>query len=171
MKYKQLRLPTGSADVLRYVALTLVIIIILLSVALLVCCRKRPEKHHTGKATHTHTLTHTHTNTAFKICRIFYFIVLVVPYDRDPNVSGPISECQKSGELRTPAALKKLGNIFNYRPTRSGLMLSLGSHMVQMLVMHWPKTSYRNPHKKQRQCYNCRFLTEKYLLPHTYSKA
>ncbi|XP_047229770.1 uncharacterized protein LOC124873283 isoform X1 [Girardinichthys multiradiatus] len=38
---------TGSANVLRYVALTLVIIIILLSVALLVCCRKRPEKHHT----------------------------------------------------------------------------------------------------------------------------
>ncbi|MED6277563.1 hypothetical protein CHARACLAT_014727, partial [Characodon lateralis] len=54
MKYKQLRLPTGSADVLWYVALTLVIIIILLSVALLACCRrKRPEKHHTENTPET----------------------------------------------------------------------------------------------------------------------
>ncbi|XP_023190533.1 uncharacterized protein LOC111608775 isoform X1 [Xiphophorus maculatus] len=36
-----------SADVLRFVALTLVIIIILSSVVLLVCCRERSEKHHT----------------------------------------------------------------------------------------------------------------------------
>ncbi|XP_043979451.1 uncharacterized protein LOC122834771 isoform X2 [Gambusia affinis] len=36
-----------SADVLRFVALTLVFIIILSAVVLLVCCRERSEKHHT----------------------------------------------------------------------------------------------------------------------------
>ncbi|PWA23250.1 hypothetical protein CCH79_00018975 [Gambusia affinis] len=47
---KRVNPPTGSADVLRFVALTLVFIIILSAVVLLVCCRERSEKHHTGSS-------------------------------------------------------------------------------------------------------------------------